>query len=162
MASFSNWAGLTFLALAGCQQSAATSMRPTGDFDRAIRQSIAAHSDGGHGFEILRGADGTWEARVFGRERPRRVSLESCPELSAIIADFERLPPVSAGWPEPSGDPPTLSIPPTRKHGEDWRVSSAGFFPDVSQVNLTIQGDQGPYAGWAAATFARLASCPSV
>jgi hypothetical protein len=128
-------------------------------FDASVMRSIEAVGETGRGFEIVGAPRGPWTATVIGDAGSRAVSASSCRALTSAVAAFEALPPVTGGWPKPSGDPPTIPIPPTRMHGENWRVSSAGFFPDVSQVNLTVQGSQGPYAGWAAQTFADLSAC---
>lgn len=143
-------------ALAGCQQSGFA--HPKG-LDATVARSIEASTDTGWAFEIAGGPRGPWVATVTRDAGARSISAEHCPALASAIAAFQALPPITGGWPRPSGNPPTIPIPPTRPHGENWRVSSAGFFPDVSQINLTVQGSQGPYAAWAAQTFVDLEAC---
>lgn len=149
-----------FSALAGCQQGVAAGAGRADNLEPAVMRSIEARSAAGTGFTIEGAPRGPWMATLSGPDGVRRVSPDHCPALQTAVDGFDDLPPVDGGWPRPSPGSSTIPIPPTRVHGESWRVSSAGFFPDVSQVNLTVEGSQGPYAAWAAQTFAALAACP--
>lgn len=150
---------LCISSLAACQQGGVAEGARSAAFDASITRSIEAAGESGRGFVIVVGPRGPWTATVRGTGGSRAVSADRCPALTSAVAAFQAMPQVTGGWPRPSGDPHTIPVPPTRVHGENWRVSSAGFFPDVSQVNLTVEGSQGPYAGWAARTFADLSAC---
>ena len=121
-------AGLVALALTGCQHGSAPSPDLADDFDRSIDRSIYARSEGGPGVQIRPGANGAWNASLSGNGQPRTISSASCLGLLTAMEDFDGLPPVTGGWPRPSGDPPTLPIPPTRKHGATWRFQSPASF----------------------------------
>lgn len=147
------------LAISACQPFAQSPSTST-VYSLSGGHLVEVRNDRGSGFVIRGPRGGPWQAEVALSDGPPfTITSGSCPALSQVVAAFEDLPPLTLGWPKPTGNPPTLSVPPTRKHGADWRVSSAGFAPDVSQFAVTLQGSQGPYASWAEDAIVSLSAC---
>ncbi|MFA4893659.1 MAG: hypothetical protein WC555_09880 [Brevundimonas sp.] len=110
--------------------------------------------------EIVLAADQSWVATLAGNRREGRVTDRTCIGFRDAIAAYSRLPPLR---PAPvlliPDRPRNLPLAPRAPHAEYWVITTAGYAPDWSQVDLEIRGSQGPYAHWVNDTVEAIKSC---
>jgi hypothetical protein len=128
-------------------------------FDLLPREAVSAQSSTGEFFTLLPGPNGTWTAIMRRNEVERHLSRADCPALDDLVDRFRHLPPLKPGPYGLQNHPDVRPIPPTTMDGAFWTITSPGFAPDWSDVEMTVRGDQGPYANWASATLRALLVC---
>lgn len=142
--------------LVGCsvhaQQSEDSTVSPDGD-------AMVFRGERGLVLSISVDREGVWSA-VLDRtgERATATSL-TCPAFATAMETFRALPGIKPGPYSAQVTPEIRPIPPTTKDGESWSLTAPGFAPDWTSVVVTITGDQGPYARWAASTARIVRSC---
>lgn len=144
--------------LAGCsahaQQPADPTVSPDGDV-------MVFRGERGQVLSISVDRAGVWSAALDRSGERTMATSSACPAFASAMEVFRALPGIKPGPYAAQVIPDIRPIPPTTKDGESWSMTAPGFAPDWSSVIVTITGDQGPYARWAASTARTVQSCAS-
>lgn len=109
---------------------------------------ILATNDAGDGFSLNLGSGQPWRltATLGGQETVFEPG--NCPDLDDRVDAFRAMPPLRPGpWASQSPPPSAiLTLPPTVKDGRSWTIRTPAYAEDWSRLEITLEGNQGPYA----------------